>query len=47
MTFSHKTQISEDVKLESREMNGFIASKCFMAPETGKIFQELQAGKIL
>jgi hypothetical protein len=31
MTFSQKTRISEeDVKLASREMNGFIASKWFM-----------------
>jgi hypothetical protein len=48
MTFSQKTRISEkDVKVASVEMNGFIASKCFIAPETAKICQELQAGKIL
>jgi hypothetical protein len=42
MTFSQKTCISEeDVKLESREINGFIASKYFMAQENAKIFQEL------
>jgi hypothetical protein len=48
VTFSQKTQISEeDVKLSSREINGFIASKCFMTPGTAKICQELQARKIL
>jgi hypothetical protein len=48
MTFRQKTRISgEDVKLESREMNCFIASKRFMAQENAKICQELQAGKIL
>jgi hypothetical protein len=33
--------------LASRELNAFIASKCFMAPETVKIYQVLQEGKIL
>jgi hypothetical protein len=48
MTFSQKTQIpEEDIKLESKEINGFIVSKCFMAQETVKICQELQAGEIL
>jgi hypothetical protein len=38
MTFSQKTQIpEEDIKLESREINGFIVSKCFMAQETAKM----------
>jgi hypothetical protein len=37
----------EDVKLDSREMNGFIASKCIVAQENVKMCQELQAGKIL
>jgi hypothetical protein len=47
MTLSQKTQISEVyVKLESKETNGFIASKWFMAPETGNICKELQAGNI-
>jgi hypothetical protein len=32
--------------LASRELNDF-ASKCFMAPETAKIYQVLQAGTIL
>jgi hypothetical protein len=27
------------VKLASRDLNGFIASKCYMAPETVKICQ--------
>jgi hypothetical protein len=35
------------VKLASREMNGFIASKYVMAQETPKIYQVLQAGNIL
>jgi hypothetical protein len=48
MILSQKTWISEeDVKLESRGMNGFITSKCFMAQENAKTCQELQAGKIL
>jgi hypothetical protein len=37
MTFSQKTRISEEVKLESSERNGFIASRCFMAQENAKI----------
>jgi hypothetical protein len=35
------------VKLASREPNDFIASNCFMAPETIPIYQALQAGMIL
>jgi hypothetical protein len=35
------------MKLASREPNGFIASSCFMAPETTKMCQILQAGMIL
>jgi hypothetical protein len=35
------------VKLASRDPNGFIASKYLLAPETLKIWQMLQAGKIL
>jgi hypothetical protein len=47
MTFGQKTRISgENVKLESREMNSFIVSKCFMAPEKAKICQALQEGTI-
>jgi hypothetical protein len=35
LTLSQKIQISaEDVKLASRELNEFIVSKCFMAPES-------------
>jgi hypothetical protein len=42
--FSQKTQISEKVvKLASRELNVFIAAKCFMATKTAKICQMLQA----
>jgi hypothetical protein len=45
LTFSLKTQISEKaVKLASRELNGFIVSKCFMAPDSVKICQVLQTG---
>jgi hypothetical protein len=48
LTFSQKTWISEeDMKLASRKLSGFNAFKCFMAPETVKICQVLQAGKIL
>jgi hypothetical protein len=41
LTFSQRAQISEDVKLASRELNGFIASKGFMAPDTIKIYKVL------
>jgi hypothetical protein len=37
----------EDAKVARIEIYGFIASKCFMAQETTKICQVLQAGKIL
>jgi hypothetical protein len=38
VTFSQKAPISEkDVKLASRDLNGFTASKCFMAPQTGNM----------
>jgi hypothetical protein len=47
MTFSQKTPLSEAVKHENRKIDGFIASKGFMAPETAQICQELQAGMIL
>jgi hypothetical protein len=52
--FSQKIRKSvgcnKDVKLASREPNGFIASSCFMAPETAKMCQiqfVLQGGMIL
>jgi hypothetical protein len=35
------------MKFASRELNNFIASSCFMAPENAKIFQVLEAGVIL
>jgi hypothetical protein len=42
LSFSLKTGIFEacnkDVKFVSRELNGFIALSCFMAPENAKIF---------
>jgi hypothetical protein len=48
VTLSQKTQISEeDVKLASRDMNGFIALKCLIARETAKICQVLLAGESL
>jgi hypothetical protein len=34
----------EDVKLATRGLNGFIASKCFMTLKTVKVCQQLQAG---
>jgi hypothetical protein len=51
LSFSQKIQKSvgcnKDLKLASREPNGFIAPSCFMAPENIKICQILQAGMIL
>jgi hypothetical protein len=47
MTFSRKARISEeDVKFDSREMNDFIASKYFMAPENATLCPKLQTRKI-
>jgi hypothetical protein len=51
LSFCQKAGTSEeynkDVKLASRELNYFIASSWFMAPENAKIFQVLGAGIIL
>jgi hypothetical protein len=51
LSFSQKIRKSvgsnKDVKLASREPNGFIAFSCFMAPERAKMYQILQAGMIL
>jgi hypothetical protein len=48
MTFSRNVRISEeDVKFDSREMNDFIASTCFMAPENATLCPESQAGKVM
>jgi hypothetical protein len=51
LSFSQKIRKSvgcnKDLKLATREANGFIASSCFMAPENTKIYQILQAGMIL
>jgi hypothetical protein len=35
------------VKHASRELDGFITAKYFMATEAAKIYQVLQAGKVL
>jgi hypothetical protein len=51
LSFSEKIRKSEecnrDVTLASREPNDLIASSCFMAPESVKMCQMLQAGIIL
>jgi hypothetical protein len=48
LTFGQKSPVSEGhVTLASRELKGFIASKYFMATETAKLCQVLQAGKSL
>jgi hypothetical protein len=51
LSFGQKVRKSEecnkDVKFASREPDGFIASNCFMALETAKICQMLQAGMTL
>jgi hypothetical protein len=38
---------NKDLKLASKEPNGFIASSYFMAPENTKICEILEAGMIL
>jgi hypothetical protein len=47
MTFNQKTGMpEEDVKVASCQLNGFIASKCFIPQGIAKICQVFQAGKI-
>jgi hypothetical protein len=47
MAFIQKTQMpEEDMKVASREIDGFNAPICFMAQGTAKICQMVQAGKI-
>jgi hypothetical protein len=47
MTFSQKAYMSEDMKVEQKEINSFIVSECFMAKWTAQVRQVLQAGNIL
>jgi hypothetical protein len=51
LSFNQKIRKSvgcnKDVKLASREPNGFIASSHFMAQDMAKMYQILQAGMIL
>jgi hypothetical protein len=45
--FRKSEECNKDVKLSGREPRDFIASNCFMALETAKIYKMLQAGMIL